>query len=114
MDTLGFTSWMNEGGDIFNGDPVTTQTASSNVNTMAGTTSKTTERTTKPNISNIEIGVVETGITDGTTHEQVAKPTIFDPYTHEVVPASQIADEDMDIFTPSIKLTDLFNTNMNP
>lgn len=112
MDRMSFSTWMNEGGSVFAGEDVAAQTASSTVNTKAA--SSTNIKTTTPQVHNNDIGVQDTGVTSVTRWDMIDKPTIHNPFTHEVEGEVKIADENIDIFTPSVKLTDIFSTNMNP
>lgn len=112
MDRVSFSTWMNEGGSVFAGDDVTAQTASSTVNTKAA--SGTNIKTTSPQVHNNVIGIYDTGTPSVTRWDVIEKPTIHNPFTHEVEGEVKIADEDIDIFTPSVKLTDIFSTNMDP
>ena len=112
MDRVSFSSWMNEGGSVFAGDDVAAQTASSTVNTKAA--SGTNIKTTTPQVHNNDIGIYDTGTPSVTRWDVIEKPTIHNPFTHEVDGEVKIADENIDIFTPSVKLTDVFSTNMDP
>lgn len=112
MDRVSFSTWMNEGGSVFAGDDVAAQTASSTVNTKAA--SGTNIKTTTPQVHNNDIGIYDTGIPSVTRWDAIEKPTIHNPFTHEVEGEVKIADENIDIFTPSVKLTDVFSTNMDP
>lgn len=113
MDTLGFSAWVSKGGAVFSGDVVSTQTASSQVKVQAGGNS-TSPSTEMPSIHRMDIGIVETGIARDTAWEAIDKPTIHQPFTHQVEGEAKIADENIDIFTPGVNLTDIFSTNMNP
>ena len=112
MDRMSFSSWMNEGGSVFAGDDVSTQTASSTVNTKAA--SSTNIKTTTPQVHTNNIGIYDTGIPSVTRWDAIEKPTIHNPFTHVVGGEAKIADENIDIFTPGVNLTDIFSTNMNP
>lgn len=111
-DTISFSEWMNEGGSVFAGEDVASQTASTTVNTKAA--SGTNTKTTTPQVHNKDIGIVDTGLPSVTRWDMIDKPTIHEPFTHEVEGEAKIADENIDIFTPQIKLTDVFSTNMDP
>lgn len=112
MDRISFSTWMNEGGSVFAGEDVAAQTASSTVNTKAA--SGTNIKTTTPQVHTNDIGIVDTGVPSVTRWDGIEKPTIHNPFTHEVEGEVKIADENIDIFTPSVKLTDVFSTNMDP
>lgn len=120
MSEVSFKQWMINEGDIFAGETVATQTRSKDVNAQAGGNDYS-PATKKPKIQSTDIGVRDTGVTTTTiqayNQEQgatIRKPTIHEPFVHDVVVTTSIADEHMDIFTPSISLTDIFGVGMNP
>lgn len=121
MSDLNFQDWMKSGGTIFNGEEVSTQAGSKDVKAQAGGNTDTSPRAKAPKVQSKNISIKDSGVTSITTQAKeqpegktITKPTIHAPTVHEVQPESVIASNSVDIFTPQVKLTDIFSVNMQP